>query len=127
MQDKKGIFVVWVFFLVVVLMTMFSALLLSKAPSTGEGKGIFGLGSLEPYLFALLVAACGGLAIHLYRRWKTKSIIRYVYLLFAVIAFYHAVNFLVVFSATTSFWGNSLVLSIMAVTMVRHYFFSKPR
>ena len=127
MQDKKGIFIAWSFFCGQLLAAVSFGLLATVSLLPYEGRGVFGLGSLEPYLYAVFMGAAGCYVIHLYRQWKTTMPIRQIYLLFAFTAFYHTANVLMVFSTLyNSFWVNSSILCLMAIVMVRHYFLSKP-
>lgn len=127
MEDKKGIFIVWSYFLAVLAIAIFSALYVGNMLPSAEGQEGLISTPLERYLLAVIIAACGGWAIDFYRKWRTRLALRYICLLFAFIAFYHAAGFLVAFSSPIiSLWVNFLVALLMTAIMVRHYFFSKP-
>lgn len=127
MEQTKAIVVVWSYFLAVLAIAIFSVLFVSNVlPTSESGEGLIST-PLERYLLAVIIAACGGWAVDFYRKWRTGSALRYICLLFAFIAFYHAASFVVVFSPPViSTWINVLVLCLMAAIMVQHYFFSKP-
>jgi len=126
MEGKKGIFIAWSFFCGQLLAAVSFGLLATVTLPPYESQGVFGLGSLEPYLYSVFMGAAGCYVVHLYRQWKTIMPIRHIYLLFAFTAFYHTANVLLLFGTLySSFWVNFLILCLMTTVMVRQYFFSK--